>query len=163
MTTANKQRTRIIARLLPGASLAVIGSLLALGGGGVRAAFGTGGSLASGPHLLSAPASAVVSPIATIKHTADVTTIAGQPTLRISARPVQGTGRVFVGIGRAADVERYLAGVSTQDITSLSVDPYAITGTLHRGRSNTQPPSTQSFWVAQATSTHTPAAIDWKI
>src|SRR5947199_10191574 len=162
MTTANKQRTRIIARLLPGASLAVIGSLLAIGGGGVLAAFGTDGSLASGPHLLSTPASAVVSPIASIKHTADVTTIVGQPTLRISARPVQGTGRVFVGIGRAADVERYLAGVSTQDVTSLSVDPYTITGTLHGGRATTQPPSTQRFWVAQASSTRA-AAIDWKI
>ena len=162
MTTANKQRTRIIARLLPGASLAVIGSLLAIGGGGVLAAFGTDGSLASGPHLLSTPASAVVSPITTIKHTSDVTTIVGQPTLRISARPIQGTGRVFIGIGRAADVQRYLAGVSTQDITRLSVDPYAITGTLHAGRATAQPPSTQHFWVTQASSTQA-TALNWKI
>jgi len=162
MSAANKQRTRIFARFLPGASLAVIGSLLALAGGGVLAAFGTDGTLASGPHLLSTPASAVVSPITTIKHTADVTTIAAQPTLRISARPVQGTGRVFVGIGRAADVERYLAGVSTQDVTSLSVDPYAITGTLHGGRTTARPPATQRFWVTQANSTHT-AAINWRI
>jgi hypothetical protein len=162
MTPADNQRTRIIARWLPGASLAVIGSLITLGGGGVLAAFGTDGGLASGPHLLSTPASAVVSPITSIKHTADVTTIAGQPTLRISARPIQGTGRVFVGIARAADVKRYLAGVSTQDVTRLSVDPYAITGTLHGGRANAQPPSAQRFWVARASSAHA-AGISWKI
>ena len=162
MTSANTQRTRIIARLLPGASLAVIGSLLALSGGGVLAAFGTQGSLASGPHLLSTPASAIVSQIGTIKHTADVTTVAGQPTLRVSARPVGSTGRVFIGIARTADVQRYLAGVSTQDVTSLSVDPYAINGTLHGGRATAQPPSAQHFWVTQASSAEV-AALHWKI
>ena len=77
MTTATTPQTRTIRRWLPGAGLAVIGSLLALSGSGVLAAFGTNGSLASGPHLLSTPASAVVSPITSIKHTADVTTILG--------------------------------------------------------------------------------------
>ena len=162
MSSTNTQRTRIIARLLPGASLAVMGSLLALSGGGVLAAFGTHGSLASGPHLLSTPASAIVSPISTIKHTADVTTIAGQPTLRVSSRPVGSTSRIFIGIGRTADVQRYLAGVSTQDVTSLSVDPYAINGMLHSGRPTVQRPSTQRFWVTQASSTGA-AELHWKI
>jgi hypothetical protein len=148
--------------MLPGGSLAVIGSLLAFAAGGVLAAFGTDGRLASGPHLLSTPASAVVSPITSIKNTASVATVTGQPTLRVSASPVQGTARVFVGIGRAADVAGYLAGVSTQDVTSLSVEPYAMTGTLHQGRNVAQPPSAQRFWVAQASSTRA-AAIDWKI
>ncbi|MBV9338763.1 MAG: hypothetical protein JO243_22975 [Solirubrobacterales bacterium] len=162
MTPTHTPRIRTLARFLPGTSLAVIGSLLAFSGGGLLAAFGTDGQLASGPHLLSTPASAVVSPIASIKHTAGVATLTGHPTLRISATPVQGTARVFVGIGRAADVNRYLAGLSTEQVTNLDVDPYALTGTLHSGRANALPPTSQRFWVAQANSTHA-AEINWKI
>ena len=69
LTPQEQPRTRIVARLLPGGSLALFGSLLVLAGGGLLAAFGTDGRLASGPHLLSTPASAIVSPVASIKHT----------------------------------------------------------------------------------------------
>jgi hypothetical protein len=162
MTPTNTPRSRFLARFLPGATLAVIGSLLAFSGGGLLAAFGTNGNLASGPHLLSTPASAVVSPIASIKHTAGVATLTGQPTLRITATPIQGTARVFVGIGRAADVNRYLAGLATEQVTNLDVDPYMITGALHDGRANAVAPTSQRFWVAQANSTHA-AEINWKI
>jgi hypothetical protein len=49
MTRQEQPRTRIIARLLPAGSLAVIASLLVLAGGGRLAAFGIDGRLASGP------------------------------------------------------------------------------------------------------------------
>lgn len=162
MTTTNTPRTRTLARFLPGGSLAVIGSLIAFSGGGLLAVFGTDGTLASGPHLLSSSANAVVSPVASIKDTEGLATITGHPTLRISASPLQGTARVFVGIGRAADVNRYLAGASTEQVTNLHGDPYAITGTLHSGRANALPPTSERFWVAQATSTHA-AEINWKV
>ncbi|HET7380599.1 MAG TPA: hypothetical protein VFJ24_11200 [Gaiellales bacterium] len=162
MTSSKQQTIRTFRRLLPGGALVVIGSLLALSGGGVLAAFGTDGSLASGPHLLSTPTSAIVSPVTSIKHTSGVASVAGQPTLRLSASPVQGTAGVFVGIGPAADVNRYLAGVATEQVTDLSVDPYSITGIRHSGRLNAAPPTAQRFWVARASSTRT-AEINWKI
>ena len=162
MTPQEQPRTRVVARLLPGGSLALFGSLPVLAGGGLLAAFGTDGRLASGPHLLSTPTSAIVSPIASIKHTSDVAAVLGQPTLRLSAAPVQGTTGVFVGVGRAADVDRYLAGVAIEQVTSLSVDPYSLTGIRHSGRLNAAPPTAQHFWVAQASSTRK-AEINWKI
>jgi hypothetical protein len=154
--------TKRLTRFLPGATLAVIGSLAAIAGGGLLAAFGTDGRLASGPQLLSTPTSAIVSPIANIKNTSGVANVIGQPTLRISASPVQGTAAVFIGIGRAADVDRYLAGVATQEVSNLSVEPYSITGTRHGGRASAQPPTTQRFWVAQASSTRA-AGINWTV
>ena len=162
MSSPMKRRIRNVTRFLPGGSLAVAGTLVALGGGGLLAAFGTDGRLASGPHLLSTPAGAIVSSITNIKNTSGLATIAGQPTLRISAAPVQGTTAAFIGIGRAVDVDRYLAGVATQEVTDLTIEPYSITGTPHAGQADAGPPASQRFWVAQASSTRA-AEINWKI
>src|SRR5947209_14337807 len=136
-----KQPAWRLTRFLPGATLAVLGTLAALGGGGVLAAFGTDGRLSSGPHLVPTPAAAVVSSVANIKNTSGVATIAGQPTVQISASPVQGTAGAFVGIGRAADVDRYLAGVTTETVSSLSSDSYKINGARHGSQRNAQPPA----------------------
>jgi ABC-type Na+ efflux pump permease subunit len=154
--------TQSFTRFLPGATLAVIGSLAAIAGGGVLAAFGTDGTLNSGPHLVSTPAAALVSSVTKIKNTSGVATITGQPTLRVSVSPVQGTTAAFVGIGRAADVDRYLARVSTEEVSSLSSNPYSVSGIRHAGEANAQPPATQHFWAAQASSTHA-TEINWKI
>jgi hypothetical protein len=158
----NKQPIRKLVRLLPGGTLAVLGTLVAVGGGGVLAAFGTDGRLNSGPHLVSTPAAAIVSPVANINNTSGVATIAGQPTVRISVSPVQSTAGAFVGIGRAADVDRYLARVTTAEVSSLSSDRYSISGVRHGDQANAQPPATQHFWAAKASSTRA-AELNWKI
>jgi hypothetical protein len=162
MSSPTKRRIRGAARFIPGGGLAVIGSLAVIAGAGLLAAFGTDGRLASGPHLLSTPATAVVSTVGNIKNTSGLAAATGHPKLRISASAIQGTTGVFVGIGREADVDRYLAGVATQEAASVNVEPYALKGITHSGRANVQPPTTQHFWVAQASSTRT-AAIDWRI
>jgi hypothetical protein len=160
--SSDKQPVQRFARFLPGGALAVLGTLVAIGGGGVLAAFGTDGTLNSGSHLVSTPAAAVVSSVAKIKNTSGVATITGQPTLRVSVSPVQGTTAAFVGVGRAADVDRYLARVSTEEVSSLSGNRYSVSGVRHAGQANAQPPSTQHFWAAQASSTHA-TAMNWKI
>ena len=162
MSSPTTRPIRNVTRLVPGGTLALLGSLVAIAGGGVLAAFGTDGTLNSGPHLVSTPAAAIVSSVTNIKNTSGVTTIVGEPTVRISASPVQGTAAAFVGIGLAADVDRYLAGVTAEEVSSLSSNPYSITGVRHGDQANAQPPATQHFWAAQATSTHA-AKINWKI
>jgi hypothetical protein len=156
------QPIRKLVRFLPGTTLAVLGTLAAVGGGGVLAAFGTDGRLDSGRHLVSTPAAAVVSSVANIKNTSGVATIAGQPTVRISVSPVQGTAGAFVGIGPAADVDHYLASVTTEQVSSLSSDHYSIIGVRHGAQANAEPPAAQHFWAAQATSRRA-AEINWKI
>ena len=160
MPSPTTRPIRNFTRFLPGVTVAVIGSLLAIAGGGLLAAFGTDGKLASGPHLLSTPTGAIVSPVASIKDTSGVATVTGQPTLRLSASPVDGTAAVFIGIGRAADVDRYLAGVSTEQVTDL---PYSITGIRHSGLPNATPPTAQRFWLPQVMSTRRRRRFNRKI
>src|SRR5450755_457992 len=163
MTSPTHTLTRRYARLLPGATLAVIGTLVALSGGGLLAAFGTDGTLGLGSHLLSSRSVAIVSPVSNIKHTSGLTSVAGQPALKLSATPLQGGAGVFVGIGRAADVDRYLRGAATEQVTDLSADGYAMTGIRHGGRLDATPPAAQQFWVAKASSVRSAAEINWKI
>ena len=162
MRSSNRQPIRKRGRFLAGGALVLVGTLALFGGGGVLAAFGTNGTLNSGPHLVSTPAAAVVSSVAKINNTSGVATITGQPTVRVSATPVQGTAGAFVGIGRAADVDRYLGNVTTEEVNSLNSNPYSISGIRHRGEANAQPPGTQHFWAAQATSTRR-AQLNWKV
>ena len=148
-------------KFLPGASLAVIGTTVLLAAAGVLAAFGLDGKLNYGPHLLSTPATAAVSPVTSIKHTDGVTSVFGQPTLRVSASPLEGTNRVFVGIARATDVQRYLTGATTVKSPSLSLQGAAAIKTA-KERTTAQSPTTQSFWVARASSSRT-AEVNWKV
>ena len=55
MSSPTQQRVRTSVRFIPGASLAILGSVIALAGIGLLAAFGTDGRLDSGPHRLATP------------------------------------------------------------------------------------------------------------
>src|SRR6201995_3608583 len=66
------QPARRVARFLPGATLALLGTLAFLGGAGVLAAFGTDNTLTSGRHLASTRAAAIASSSANIKNTPGV-------------------------------------------------------------------------------------------
>ena len=143
-----------------GVTLAVIGSLVAITGGALLAVLGTDGRLASGPRLLSTPTSAIVAPVSSIQNAIGVEP--GIPTLRVSATPVPGSPATFVGIAPAADVNRYLAPITSRQAGDLGFRLYTIRGTGHDGPAHAQPPTMQRFWVAHATSNHT-AKFNWKI
>jgi hypothetical protein len=83
--------------------------------------------------------------------------------VRLSAEGADGT-EVFVGIGSAADVRAYLAGVQHDTLVEVrDGDPvYRSTS----GEAPEAPPTEQTFWVAEATGTEpaltwAPAEGDW--
>jgi hypothetical protein len=83
--------------------------------------------------------------------------------VRLSAEGADGT-EVFVGIGPAADVRAYLAGVQHDTLVEVrDGDPvYRSTS----GEAPEAPPTEQTFWVAEATGTEpaltwAPAEGDW--
>jgi hypothetical protein len=161
--TPGRSRFRVGSARLPlGAALVTIGSVVAIIGGALLALLGTNGRLASGARTLSTPTSAMVSPVSGIQDAIGVAQGMGTPTLRISASPLPGSPATFVGIARAADVDRYLARVSGKQTSDLGFRLYAIRATGREGSGLAQPPTAQRFWVAEATSTRT-AKVNWRI
>lgn len=61
---------------------------------------------------------------------------------------VEGEQAVFVGIGSDDDVERYLGGVTRDELIDFDGDDPDFT--RHDGRAPRAPPSDQGFWVAEA-------------
>src|SRR3954463_6327289 len=146
--------------VIGGAILATVGSVLALGGG-ILAVGGSDGTFSSGHHDVSTPTRALVSEVATINGTHEFTDALGQPRIRVNAGAVNSDQPVFVGVGRKADVDRYLAGAEIDRVTDFDVDPFTLDKTRMSGEAKPKPPATQSFWVSKSSGTK--AKLDWKV
>jgi hypothetical protein len=144
------------ALLVTGSVLVVGGAVTAAAGGTVLAATGTDSSLSSGSLSLVTSSTAV----ATEPDDLDArgTDALGRVRLAVSARSAT---PVFVGVGPVADVDRYLAGASTEVVEDLEVRPFRL-DTAHRdGTARPAPPGSRSFWVARAEGTT--ATASWTV
>jgi hypothetical protein len=146
--------------VIGGGILATVGSVLALAGGGILAVGGSDGTLTTGHHEVSTPTTALVSEVATINDTNELTDVLGEARVRINA-DADGNQPVFVGVGRKADVDRYLAGAEIDRVTDIDTDPFTLDKQRMSGDAHPKPPATQSFWVAK--SSGTTANLDWKV
>src|SRR5215468_669538 len=143
-----------------GSLLLVIGALAAIGGGALMALFGSNSTLSSGVQQVSTPTRALVSEAGSIQGASGAQTAVGSVRLRITATPT-GAGQLFLGIGPAAAVDRYLSGVSHDEATDVSVAPFRLTLARHGGTATPPPPGSQSFWVARASGTH--PTLTWTV
>jgi Domain of unknown function (DUF4389) len=140
---------RVLAVIL--ASLAVLGGLAALAGGGVALVFDqtqrdASGYVMTGATAYSTNTYALVSDSYRTGAAGDVVVARDMlGTVRVrtqSARPV------FVGIGPAAAVESYLAGVRREVATRF--DAARSDFRLRQGGAPAVPPTSKRFWVAQS-------------
>jgi hypothetical protein len=144
-----------------GVLLLVIGALAAIGGGALMALFGSNNTLSSGVQQVSTPTRALVSEAGSIQGVAGEQTVVGSVRLRITATPT-GSGRLlFLGIGPASAVDRYLSGVSHDVATDVSVTPFRLTLARQGGTAIPPPPGSQSFWVAKASGSH--PTLTWTV
>ena len=152
---------RKIVLIALGVLLLVIGALAAIGGGALMALFGSNNTLSSGAQNVSTPTRALVSPAGSIQGASGAQTALGSVRLRITATPAGAGHNLFLGIGPAGAVERYLSGVSYDVATDVSVTPFHLTLARHPGTATPPPPGSQSFWVAQASGSH--PTLTWTV
>ena len=158
---APQRRLRSPAAVWAGGIVALLGVLLAIAAGAVVVVFGQDSTLKSDPHSLSTSTAALTTGIAQIDDTADVADVLGAPSVQLSAMS-DGDAGVFVGIGPAADVDRYLAGAPIAEVTDLELAPYKLERRMREGKVTPAPPGDQTFWVARDSGAES-AAIDWKV
>jgi hypothetical protein len=144
-----------------GAAIATVGSVIALAGGGVLAVAGDDGTIGSGQHEVSTPTAALVTDTADFDGVSDLASAVGEPELGVSAGVVGDDPAKFVGIGRADDVDRYLAGVEVDRVDDIEIEPFRLDKERIEGNRTPTAPTAQSFWVAQDSGTH--ADVDWKV
>jgi hypothetical protein len=153
--------TKRIVLFVLGGVLLVIGVLAAIGGGALMALFGLNDTLDSGVQHVSTPTRALVSPASSIHDTSGVQTIFGSVRLRVTATPTGAGDHIFLGVGPASAVDRYLSGVSHDVATDVSVTPFHLTLARQGGTATPPPPGSQSFWVAKASGNH--PSLTWTI
>ena len=148
--------------IIVGAVLALTGLIVGGGGAAVLATIGSDGTVKSGQQSFSTPGAALVSSSADLRRPSEVSDIVGDPRVRMSVEATPGaTSGVFVGVGPAKDVERYLASAPIDEVTDLDVNPFKMEHHPRGGTATPAPPSQQDFWVAQSTGAGS-AKLDWK-
>jgi hypothetical protein len=153
--------TRRVVLFVFGGVLLVIGVLAAIAGGALMAFFGSNDTLSSGAQRVSTPTRALVSEAGAIQGASGAQTVFGSVRLRITATPTGAGHLLFVGIGPAGAVDRYLNGVSHDVATDVSVTPFHLTLARQGGTATPPPPGSQSFWVAKASGNH--PTLTWTV
>jgi hypothetical protein len=136
-----------IALIIIAVIVVLAGGACAAGGGIVAGLAGQDGWIDSGTGDLTSDTRALVS------DTADVTDEEGGDVIdrfdiRIRGR-AEAEDDVFIGVGRSADVERYLNGAEYEVITEVDFDPLEVEDSEEiPGNRTLDPPGEQGFWVA---------------
>jgi hypothetical protein len=134
-----------------GIIVAVLGALTATAGGALAGVFGRDGTVTSQPGQIATPGRAIVAKFDDLASGYDLKAIPGNPRITVSA--TGGTRELFIGVGPAAEVDRYLSGRPYDEVTDLEFDPFRFDRRSHNGIGDLPPPGQQSFWVVRSSST----------
>jgi hypothetical protein len=124
-------------------------------------AFPSGDALMTGSHPVRTPTRALVSEVAELNGLTEAPAVLGQARVEVEAVTRAGEGGVFVGVGRAADVDRYLAVTDVDVMTRLEAWPFRLTTRHQSGAGVPPPPGSQDFWVARAEAGSGTARVSW--
>ncbi len=136
--------------LVLGILLALVGIGAIIGGAASAAVLshqGPDGYLSTPMREFSATSYALTSPPARI---GTDTLPFNLGSLRLAAESTAPGGQVFIGIGPKSDVDRYLAGVHTTEITGVETSPFRFQSRDVPGSAVPSPPGGQGFWAASA-------------
>jgi hypothetical protein len=140
--------TKRIVFIALGTVLIVVGALTAIAGTALLVLFRGSDTLSSGPEHATTQTVALVTTLDDVQGSSGPGDTVGTPSITLS---VTSSGRdVFIGVGPAAAVDRYLAGAPIERVTDLEVDPFKLKTVRRDGSATPQPPAAQSFWTAKA-------------
>jgi hypothetical protein len=144
------------ALITAGVIMTIGGGLVASAGGAAVAAVGSDSTLSTGHHTVTSTTSALVTREGDIN---DFDAgLLGHPAIKLSV--TASDKAVFVGVGPADAVRRYLAGARIETVTDVDVSPFHLVTTVREGSSRLASPVDQTFWVAR--SDGTTADTTWK-
>lgn len=83
-------------------------------------------------------------------------------TIRLRVTPNGTTAPIFVGIGRASDVDAYLGGVAQEEVVDIDLDPFQVESTRTIGTRTPPAPASQTFWATQASGSGT-QTVRWDV
>lgn len=150
-TNSPPRRSGRVLAVVASVILLVVGASLAVGGAVLVAVFGTNGDVVTDKHPVVTPTAAVVTDIAAIRDTTELSDLLGTPVTTLAADGGNASG-LFVGIGPAAEVDAYLSGVEVDQAVDLELDPYSLNLSRREGTTTSaDPPRQQDFWVASGT------------
>ncbi|WP_261388264.1 DUF4389 domain-containing protein [Arthrobacter alpinus] len=146
----HRSRAGSVVALVLGTILAMLG----VGGiaGGIASAVvasqqGPDGYFTSSAHGFSTASYALISPPADIG-TDRIPFDLG--SIRLAATSSAPGGQVFIGIGPKAQVESYLSGVHTTQITGIETSPFRVSYRDQPGTATPTAPAAQGFWTESA-------------
>jgi hypothetical protein len=149
-----------IAAIVAGALAALAGLVVAAFGALVLGVFGSDETVASGSQSFSTSQAALVAPVDNIEGISDLSDLVAEPRVRVTAT---GSGQdLFIGIGPAAEVDRYLADAPIDEVTDFEIDPFTLDRSPRSGPSPPAAPAQHGFWEAQASGARS-ASMDWKV
>jgi hypothetical protein len=145
------------ARIAAGATLGVIGLLLLAAGiaGIVARTSSDGGYVSTGTHAYSSNGRAIVT---------DAMHVGALPDWFVARLRVGASSDkpLFVGIGRRADVDRYLVGVAHSNIEDVDYGPFDVSYSTQPGSTIPARPAAQSFWETSSTGAGR-QTVSWKV
>jgi hypothetical protein len=154
---------RIIA-IVAGSLLAIIGVCAVLGGATLLWLNGKkhDGFFTTSAEQFTTPLNAISSSNLEISESGDASVLNAMfGKLRFNVRAADDQP-MFIGIGRTADVNAYLAGVGHEQLQDIQVDPFSATYTTSEGDVTPEKPGAQDFWTV---STEGPGqrTLTWKV
>jgi hypothetical protein len=130
-----------------GAVLALIGAGLTVGGAVLLALTSGDGYFGTDTETLRTPTRALVSEPQVLQHPDGG---GFEATVRLRATATSGEP-VFLGVGPTAEVDRYFAGSSYDEVQDVEFSPFRYATLRHEGERELPPPADQPLWTAQAT------------
>jgi hypothetical protein len=149
--------------IVTGIVVLVVATPVVIAGVVLLALFGSRGDLRSGPHQVTTPGRALVSSVAEIQDTADAAFLLGDSRLELDGTARDAGHGVFVGIGPAAAVDRYLAGADVDVVRDFDLAPFSLTADRRPGTAAPTAPGAQDFWVARAEASSGTASLSWTV